>query len=142
LTGGSERDEGTGLSLDAEGETWTVSEEGGGRSGTGSDVGAALLLVRFSPGRPDHAAREALVPASSLEALGHDELLEAFARARTRSPTTSKPPGGEVRVEEDIDPAMDEAEPDGGAGIREAGLDEAGIDDSGVDEQGIDTVSE
>jgi hypothetical protein len=84
------------ISLGAEGETWAVSEAGGGRSGTGSDVGASLLLVRFTSSAADRPAREVLVAASSLEALGGDDIREAFERAKPRRPPVRKPVGTEA----------------------------------------------
>lgn len=78
-------------SLESDGETWTVSEEGGGRSGTGSDIGASLLLVRFSPVSGDRPPREVLVAASSLEDLGEDGIREAFERSKPRHPPPQKP---------------------------------------------------
>jgi hypothetical protein len=102
LTGGSEEglSAGADVSLEVDGETWTVSEEGGGRSGTGSDIGAALTLLRFSSSIPDRPAREILVGSSSLDAVGKDELCELFARARPRRAPPQEPGGGEEATDD------------------------------------------
>jgi hypothetical protein len=79
------------MSIEEDGETWTVSEEGGGRSGTGSDIGASLMLLRFSPGSGDRPPREVLVAAHSLEELGDDGLRDVFQRAKPHHPPPQKP---------------------------------------------------
>ena len=132
LTAESGSGEVAGLTLDAEGETWAVSEEGGGRSGTGADIGASLLLVRFSSASPDHLPREALVPAWSLDALGEDALREAFARAKPRRTTPSRAAGDAAESVEVDDSGIDGAAVDG-SGVDSAGSGGAGIDGAAVD---------
>jgi hypothetical protein len=131
LTRESEDGEGTGRTgFEAEGETWTVSGVGGGRSGTGSDVGASLLLLRFSPGTSDRPAREVLVPASTLDELGEDGLRDAFERAKPRPSSGKAGP-------EDLGPAStdpDAADPDAvrPESATDAPLGEAADDPSGA----------
>jgi len=91
--------------ITADGAEWTVTAAGSTRSGTGSDRGAPLLLVRFERngvgsgmGSSGAEAREALAVTTSLDDMGDAALLELMARTRpvpaphaaTRRPT---PPG-------------------------------------------------
>jgi hypothetical protein len=97
------------LSVEAEGDTWTVTGEGAGRTGTGSDIGASLLLVRFSPRTGGRPPREALVVASSLDDLGEDGLRQAFERAREHRPSPPAEPAFDGAPEDSSDiPELDE----------------------------------
>ena len=124
-----------GWTLDVEGETWAVSAEGVGRSGTGADIGASLLLVRFSSASADRPPREALVPASSLDALGEDALREAFARAKPRRTTLSMAAGDAAGSVEVDDTGIE------GAAVEGAGVDDAGVDGAGIDGAAVDGPS-
>jgi len=70
--------------IEVDGAEWTVSAAGSTRTGTGSDHGAPLLLVRFerSGEGSEGNAREALAVAASLDELGDDALVQLMARTR------------------------------------------------------------
>jgi hypothetical protein len=72
--------------LQSEGEEWVVREAGSTRSGSGSDRGAPLLLLRFSRvAAPDAPLREALAVSSSLDEIEDEDLEELFRRSRSVS---------------------------------------------------------
>jgi hypothetical protein len=69
--------------FESDGETWVVREVGQTRSGTGSDSGAPLLLLEFARSiDPEKPLRKNLAVATSLDALGDEELGELLQRSR------------------------------------------------------------
>jgi len=78
------------LIIEVDGAEWTVSAAGTARTGTGSDRGAPLLLVRFerSGEGSEQGTREALAVATSLDEMSYDALLELMARSRPVLPSS------------------------------------------------------
>jgi hypothetical protein len=88
--------------FEADGAKWTVTPIGATRSGSGTDRGAPLLLLRFEKeGTPEPSAREGLAVASSLDDLYDDDLAELLLRSRvvrSPAPPPAAPPSPERGV--------------------------------------------
>lgn len=79
-----EKEEVSSRTLHADGEEWIAEVTGQTRSGTGSDAGAPLLYIGFSPARsPASRVREGIAVATSIDDLSDADLEELFSRARS-----------------------------------------------------------